>query len=701
MPVNKRTLLNVIVIFLFLLQIGINLYSYGQIQHLVAANKKVSHTQQIIYSISDLWSKTLEMQMHLKGFVITGDANYLNSYRQASDTIFLQIKHLQDLTKTNARQISSLKKLPLLLKERLNFYEEVIAIYKNKGEEEAEKTIADDPGILATNQIREITNQMHEEEIHLLEARNQKLHKNTAMVNTYLIFTNIVTFLLTLLFLYLFNLQYSHTLQANRRRKVVESQLQGIIKGTQDSIAAIDRQGNLLIFNRAFEKDFLTLFGQSIALGDNVAKLLAHVPQEQKILMALWDKALKGQEFTITHEMGDAKHVRKTYEITYSTIHSNHGELLGASQISRDVSQRISMEKAMASTNAQLSQGLLDIQQHNQAISQLSQLTSTLQSCLTEEETFDPIAIYSHKILPWCAGILYLAHSTKNYMAHAVEWQSPITVEKIISPEQCWALRRGQIHRYYNSEHTICCGHVKNNTGVSSLCIPMQAQNESVGLLYLELRLDVQISTEKEFNDFINQQELLIISLAEAIALSLANIKLRETLRIRSIRDPLTGLYNRSYLEESFAREISRAQRQNTKMAAVMIDLDHFKKINDNYGHEAGDLVLVEVTKLLSRKLRQSDIACRYGGEEILLLLLDITTIEGVYQRIDELRQDISQLTLIFHGQALVSITASFGIAISRNRDENQAQLIERADQALYQSKNEGRNRVTLAAELD
>lgn len=325
-------------------------------------------------------------------------------------------------------------------------------------------------------------------------------------------------------------------------------------------------------------------------------------------------------------------------------------------------------------------------------------LSSILQSCSALEETFEPLATYCQKILPF-PGILYLAHSKHNYMEFAVKWGRPVSrEEEVLSPNHCWALHRGKIHSFDNAVNSIICEHAKqaHRKIPSYLCIPLQAQNDNVGLLYVELSKNEQLS-EGKFRQLMVNFESLIMTTADVIASSLANIKLRETLKIRSIRDVLTGLYNRSYLEESFDREILRSQRQKSKLAVVMMDIDHFKAINDNYGHEAGDIVLVELGKLLRNRIRKSDIACRYGGEEILLLFFDIDNAEDAFNRVETIREEISQLAINHHGKIIAPLTASFGIAIMPQHGDNQVQLIAAADSALYKSKEAGRNRVTMA----
>jgi diguanylate cyclase (GGDEF)-like protein len=182
---------------------------------------------------------------------------------------------------------------------------------------------------------------------------------------------------------------------------------------------------------------------------------------------------------------------------------------------------------------------------------------------------------------------------------------------------------------------------------------------------------------------------------ADHIALTVANLKLRETLRHLSIRDPLTGLFNRRYMEESLERELRRADRKGTSVGIIMIDIDHFKRVNDTYGHEAGDTVLREMGVLLQRHIRGSDIACRYGGEEFTLILTD-SPLSVAQHRAEHLREEIKELHIEYRGQDLGTITLSMGVAAFPQHGATEEALLQAADLALYRAKAEGRDRVVL-----
>jgi diguanylate cyclase (GGDEF)-like protein len=221
------------------------------------------------------------------------------------------------------------------------------------------------------------------------------------------------------------------------------------------------------------------------------------------------------------------------------------------------------------------------------------------------------------------------------------------------------------------------------------LCIPISSSETLLAVLAF------YIETEEEWTQRIEAKQMVLTEMVEHYALTLVNSRLRETLRLESIHDPLTELYNRRHMEEALVREIRRARRHDTPVSILMLDIDHFKTFNDTYGHEAGDIILQELGALLQRNIRGGDIACRYGGEEFLLILPD-TSLRTATQRAEEILKQIRTLTIAYQDTSL-HITTSIGISALPTHGQEIQPIIHAADAALYQAKDNGRNQVVIA----
>ena len=183
---------------------------------------------------------------------------------------------------------------------------------------------------------------------------------------------------------------------------------------------------------------------------------------------------------------------------------------------------------------------------------------------------------------------------------------------------------------------------------------------------------------------------------AAQVGLSVANIRLRDALRAQSTKDPLTGLYNRRYLGEMLEREIRRAARAAQPLGILMLDLDHFKKFNDTYGHDAGDAVLRETASFLVRSIRAEDFVCRYGGEEFVVVL-PTADLRVAGMRAEAIRSRLHDLVVLHQGRSLGLVTASIGVAALPLHGTTEKDILQAADAALYRAKKAGRDRVVTA----
>jgi diguanylate cyclase (GGDEF)-like protein len=247
-------------------------------------------------------------------------------------------------------------------------------------------------------------------------------------------------------------------------------------------------------------------------------------------------------------------------------------------------------------------------------------------------------------------------------------------------------LRRGRAHLVEDARAGPLCRHLASPPPATYVCIPMMAQSEATGVLYLHNRGGALPSAKRQ----------LAQTIADSTALALANLKLRETLRHQSIRDPLTGLFNRRYMEETLERETRRVARARRPLGIIMLDVDHFKLFNDTFGHDAGDALLRELGNFMRAHVRGEDVACRYGGEEFTLILPE-ASLEVTRERAEHLCDDIKHLHAQYHDQPLGTVTLSLGVAVFPDHGLTSEAVLHAADAALYRAKREGRDRVVVA----
>jgi diguanylate cyclase (GGDEF)-like protein len=290
--------------------------------------------------------------------------------------------------------------------------------------------------------------------------------------------------------------------------------------------------------------------------------------------------------------------------------------------------------------------------------------------------------------------VLYIFSASRNLVKSVATWGDPHLREVAFEPDDCWALRRGQPYIIDAGQFATPCRHLQDIQG-GHACLPLMAQGTGLGILYLQ---NAQSEGAQAPGEFLTPEDRqLAITVAENVAISLSNLYLQETLRIQSIRDAVTGLFNRRYLEESGERELYRMARGKQPAGLAMIDLDHFKTFNDTFGHEGGDALLRAFGQFLREHLRKEDIACRYGGEEFCILFCE-STLDDTVRRAEQLRSEVGNLTVQYRGQHLGVITVSIGVASYPTHGGALTDLIAAADRALYQAKADGRNRVVTAA---
>lgn len=421
-------------------------------------------------------------------------------------------------------------------------------------------------------------------------------------------------------------------------------------------------------------------------------KVLSYIyPDDRELVRNNAINALKSgmcqpYEYRVVSKSGKIKWILET---VISIRHQGQRATLGNFM---DITESKQLQEETRQANEKLTSVVKKLEEQQRQTVILTEMRDMLQACTKMEETAPIIMGYMKKLFPASQGALFLLSNSRSDLESIVTWGDfPIDPDdNVFTPDACWGLRRGRAHVVDNVNIEPICPHLKHSPLSPYVCLPLMAKGDILGLLHLknafnsgDLGQDYQISDLREMAN----------TLSEYLSLSIANVKLSESLSAQSIQDPQSGLYNRRFMEESLQREIARAARKGSQIGIIMADLDHFKEFNDIYGHAAGDKIISEVGKLLKDKFRGSDIACRYGGEEFLIILLE-SSLEDTIRRANEVREAIKNMEVVFQDQVLGTITVSMGVAEYPDHGIRVDDLLRISDTALYRAKQEGGDRV-------
>jgi diguanylate cyclase (GGDEF)-like protein len=300
---------------------------------------------------------------------------------------------------------------------------------------------------------------------------------------------------------------------------------------------------------------------------------------------------------------------------------------------------------------------MIELQRRDHEMQLLSRMIDLLQRCATEEEAYGVIARTAPDLFDGQSGYLASLRASDQSLETVARWGDDAPPDALFSLEDCLAMRRRLPHEVVDPPARPLCRHYGHEPGTTALCVPLTIHGETLGLFCLAGETEAQLLHD-------------------------------------ALHDPLTGLANRRYLEESLPRELHRASRENSALSIAMLDLDHFKRFNDTFGHDPGDSLLREVGRVLGETLRKSDIACRYGGEEFVLVLPN-SSLADIFERIEEIRLAVRELQIRHGDRLLGAVTVSAGVAEARE-GMTARELLREADEALYAAKHAGRDRVVL-----
>jgi len=471
-------------------------------------------------------------------------------------------------------------------------------------------------------------------------------------------------------------------MDVSERKKIQDGyrKLSEIVRHSPASVVVTDKNGAIEYVNPKFEE--VTGYSFEEALGKN-PRILKSGRQSDDYYQELWDTILTGNEWR-----GEFSNRKKNGEIYWelasiSPVLNENDEVESFVAVKEDITERKRSEDALTEAKTALEDQVLTLEKRNREIALFSEMQAALLNCGDEAEAYQILAEYAEKLFPNTMGSLYQV-SGEGGLSRLVGWGEMCSQ----MPDFPFAARLG------NTEHTdvpftrpflsdCYIGSVDTVTARQSLCIPLYTQGQLWGVFQLVLQP----------GDSVKQTQQLAVSVMQQYLLAVENLRLREELRMQAIRDPLTGLYNRRYLEAELAREISRAERKQDAVCVIMLDIDHFKNFNDQYGHDMGDIVLRHLGLFLQNSVRSGDVACRYGGEEFLIIMPEIN-LESAVERAETLRAGIEKFNENENRHYPGKLTISLGVAAYPQHGSTRHEVMVAADEALYAAKRAGRNQV-------
>ncbi|GAC1506065.1 MAG: hypothetical protein NVS1B6_13990 [Steroidobacteraceae bacterium] len=394
-------------------------------------------------------------------------------------------------------------------------------------------------------------------------------------------------------------------------------------------------------------------------------------------------------EITISRDITVLYRTDEALHAAQATLQARLASIREANRkLTSEIAARRDTDAAMRRNNKALAATIRQLESFHHDGEALSRMAELLQSCTQRAEAYAIVRETGAQLFQDSPGSLFIYRESRDLLEHATSWGGG-TPEATLAPDECWALRLGNAH-FVPKKGTIRCRHAHKDLE-SYVCMPVQGQGQVLGLLHITVNVDPR--SMRPARDV----EQRLRAMTDRVGPALANLKLRDALREMALRDGLTGLYNRRFLEDALTRELHRAERSGKEVAVVMIDIDHFKRFNDKYGHDAGDFVLSSLARAITKSIRPSDMACRYGGEELAVVLAESNR-ECALEKAEQMRAAIRDTHLVYLSQTLPAPTASFGVAVYPDNGMRPADLLKAADLALYRAKKEGRDRVCPAS---
>ncbi|TKF68943.1 sensor domain-containing diguanylate cyclase [Vibrio sp. F13] len=459
--------------------------------------------------------------------------------------------------------------------------------------------------------------------------------------------------------------------QANTRLRIQVINTDGVVIGDTDlsehALARVENHANRPEFQQALQQ----------GIGSDVR--FSTVTSIDRIYYSM-KESVNGQDFVvvISSPMHQLKQMNfQLMGILVGMVVLSLSFLIGTSYVSnRQIVQRVEEEQKKQDER---------IRQRTHEIELMHRLATMLAACSNMVEAQQIVSDILPRILGQVNGSVSLMRASRNQLVTQLDWGETWPGSVSFAPEECWSLRKGRAHLSNNDFHSLTCGHMHEMDNNQTLCIPLTAHGNTIGIMHLyfgqgDIKIDPII-------------EQLAFSVSEHLGLALANLSLQEKLRSQALSDPLTGLFNRRFFEQKLEEHSMNSPTSEQPLSLLMLDLDHFKRFNDNFGHDAGDFVLKEISALLKQSVSEDEIACRLGGEELAVLLPHYSMQEAT-EFGQTLCDTVRSMHLEHKGLSLGQLGVSIGVATYPKPASDTESLVKMADNALYMAKDMGRSRV-------